>query len=76
MDLHVVFIAQVSREMFGTIDRPVLSAGTTEGDLQVRKIAFHESLHMMIDQRINGLQERKNLTVVLQKINDGLIQSG
>ena len=75
MNTDVVFLEQVLREMFGTIDRAMLTAGTTESDLQVGKIPFDEPFHMMIDERINRLQEGQYLTVVLQEINDRLIQS-
>lgn len=76
MDFNVVFLVQVGSEMFGTIDGAVLPTGTTEGDLEVRKIPFDESLHMMIDECIDGLEESEDLAILFQKIDDGLIQSG
>ena len=76
MDLHVVFLFQMQGEVLGTIDRTVLPAGTTESDLQVGKIPLNEPLHVVIDQRIDGVQEGKDLTVFLQEINHRLVKSG
>ena len=75
-DFNIIFIVQVFCEVLGTIDRAVLPARTTERHLQVCEIALYIPLHMMIDQCINGVQEGQYLTVLLQEIDDGLIQTG
>lgn len=75
MNVYVVFLFQVLGQMFGAIDRAVLSARTTEGYLQMFKTAFEEAFHMMVHQLIHTLQERQDLAVTLQKINDRLVQT-
>ena len=75
MDLHLVGIVQTFRQMFGTIDRTMLPTGTTESHLQVTKFPFYEPLYMMVHQRINGVQERKYLSILLQKIYHRLIKT-
>ena len=76
MNLDVKFLVQVGSEMFGTIDGAVLTAGTTEGDLEIGEIAFNEALHMMIDEGIDGLEEGEDLPILFEKIDDGLIETG
>lgn len=76
MDFDFIFLVQVGSEMFGTIDGAVLPTGTTEGDLQIGKIAFDESLYMMINECIDGLEESEDLAILFEEIDDGLIQSG
>ena len=44
----IVFLFQMFRQMLRTIDRTVLSARTTESNLHMFKIAFHEPLYMMV----------------------------
>ena len=76
MNAYVVFLVEVLREVLGTIDRTVLPAGTTESDLQVGKIPLNEPLHVVIDQRIDGVQEGKDLAVFLQEIDDRPVKTG
>ena len=68
MDVDIVFLFEVCRQMFGAIDRAMLTSGTTESDLQMVKTTFEEPLHMMIYQGVHGIQERQYLTVFLQEI--------
>ena len=75
MNTNIVLLLEMLRQMLGAIDGAMLATGATERDLQVREIAFDKALHMMIDKRINGVQESENLTVFLQKINNGLIEA-
>jgi len=75
MNFYIVFLFEVQGEVLGAIDRTVLTAGTAESDLQMLEAAFHEPLHMMIHETIDGLEERQYLAVVLQKINDRLVQA-
>ena len=63
-------------QMFGTIDGTMLTAGTAEGDLEVGEVTFDEALDMMIHKGIDGIQESEDLTVLLEEVDDGLIESG
>ena len=73
MNMDAVFLFEVLCQMFGAIDRTVLSARTTESDLQVGEIALDEPLHMMVNQLIYSIQEGQYFTVLLQKVYDRLI---
>ena len=75
VDADIIFLFEMHRQMFGTIDGTVLPACTTEGDLEIGEVPLDEPLHMMVHKCINGLQERQYLTVILEKINDRLVQS-
>ena len=75
MNVHIVFVVQVPRKVLRAINRAVLTAGTTESDLQMRETAFQEPLYMMIHQLVNALQERQYFAVLLQKVNNGLVQT-
>ena len=61
--------------MLSAIDRAVLASGTAESDLQMVKTTFEEALHMVIHQRVHGIQERQYLTVFLQEIYYRLIET-
>ena len=74
-DLNVVFLFEVCRQMFGAIDRAMLTSGTTESDLQMVKTTLEEPLHMMIHQGVHGIQEGQYLTVFLQEIYHRLIET-
>lgn len=74
-DLNVVFLFEVCRQMFGAIDRAMLTSGTAESDLQMVKTTLEEPLHMMIYQGVHGIQERQYLTVFLQEIYHRLIET-
>ena len=63
------------RQMLGAIDGTMLPSGTTEGYLQMSKIALYKSLHMMVNELIHGVQEGQYLAVLLEKVNDRLIQT-
>lgn len=74
-DLNVVFLFEVCRQMLGAIDRAMLTSGTAESDLQMVKTSLEEPLHMMIHQRVHGIQEGQYLTVFLQEIYHRLIET-
>ena len=76
VDTDSVFVVQVLCQMFGTIDGTMLTAGTAERDLEVGEVAFDEALDMMVHQTIDGLQEREDLAVLFEEIDDGLVESG
>lgn len=42
----------------------------------MRKIAFQKTLDMVVNECVHGVEEREDLAVFLQKINDGLIETG
>ena len=75
VNLHVVFLFQVFGQVFGAIDRAVLTAGATERDLQMVKTSLEEPFYMVVHQFINRFQECKNLAVLLKKINYRLVQA-
>ena len=75
-DFNVIFLFKMLRQMLGTIDRTMLPTRATESHLEVGEVAFDKARHMMIHQRVNRVQEGQDLSVLLQKINDGLVQSG
>ena len=72
---NAVFIVEVLGQVFGAIYRAVLTAGATERDLQVVKTSLEEPFYMVVHQFIDRFQERKNLTVLLKKINYRLVQT-
>ena len=72
---HRVFLFKVSREMFGAIDRTVLSARTTESHLEMTEIAFNEPLYVMIYKCIHRLKESQYLAVLLEEVDDRLVQA-
>ena len=75
MNSNVIFLFQVLSQVLGAIDRTVLTAGTTESDLQVGEIALDEPLHVMVDKGIDGFQEGEYLAVRFEEVDDGLIQA-
>ena len=74
VNADIIFLVQMLGQMFGTIDRTVLPARTTESDLQVGKIPLDKALYVMVNEGIDGVQKRQYLTVLLQKIDDRLIK--
>lgn len=71
----IVFLFEVLRKIFCTIDGTMLTSGTTESYLQMCEVAFDEARHVMVNKSINGLQERENLAVLFKKINNGLVKA-
>ena len=61
--------------MFGTIDRPMLTSGATEGYLKMTEITFDKTSRMMVHQGVNGIEKRKDLPIVFQKVYNRLIQT-
>ena len=49
-NLYVETIGQMGREMLRAIDRTVLPTSTSEADLHVGELPFHEALDMTIHQ--------------------------
>ena len=73
---HGIFRHQVLGEVLGAVGGTVLAASAAKTDLQMREPALKETLHMGIDQTIDMVQEAEDLSVLLQKLDDGRIQSG
>lgn len=61
--------------MFGAIDRPVLTAGTAESDLQMLKTALYKTFYVVIYQFVNRLEKSQYLAVGLKEIYHRLIQT-
>ena len=74
--MNGIFLFEMLRQMLRTIHRTVLSTGTTERHLQIRKITLYEPRYIMVHKRIQGLQESQYLAILLQKIDNRLIQAG
>ena len=60
----------------GAIDATVLSTRATEGDLEVFEIAFDKALDMVIDEAIDRIQEGQYFSILLKKVDDGLVMTG
>ena len=73
--LNVVFLFEVFGHVFGTIHGAMLPARTTERHLEMREIALDETLDVRVRKRIDALQEREYLTILLQKINYRLVDT-
>ena len=76
MDGDAVSVVEMSGDMFRTIDGAVLSAGTTESDLQMGESAFKETLHMMVNEFVHRLQKCEYLAVFFQEIYNRLVETG
>lgn len=74
--MDIIFLLQVFREVLGAIDRTVLTAGTTESDLQMGEVALDKALHVMVDKGIDRVEEGEYLAVLLEEVDDGLVQAG
>ena len=75
MNADWIFVMEVFGEVFGGIDRAMLSAGTTETNLQMIKTAFDKPLYMVIHQGIDMIQESQDLAVLLKEIYHRLIKT-
>ena len=74
-DFDAIFPVEVFSQMLGRIDRAVLSTRTAKREHQRGEATLDISLHMVIGQPIDTLQERQYLTIVLQEADDRLVQS-
>lgn len=70
-----IFLTQMVRHRLGTIDTTMLTARAAKGHLHMREITLDKSLHMVIHQRIDMLQKRQYLPILLQKIYHRLIHT-
>jgi len=75
-DFYTKFLVDVFSNMLGTIDRAMLSAGASEGNLQVGETTLLESGDMKIDELIDTLKKGEDFAVLLEKVDDGLVKSG
>ena len=75
VDLHAERLVQVLGQVLGRVNGTVLATRAAEADRQVRKAAFHVAFHRSVHQTVNMLQEGCDFTVVLQKADDGFVQS-
>ena len=74
-DFHSELIVQMLRHVLGTIHAAMLSTCTTERHHEAGEIALDESLGMEIDQRIDMFEETQYLTVFLQEVYHGFVES-
>ena len=63
-------------QMLCAIDAAVLSAGASEAEHERGEPPFQVALHMGVGQAEDGLEEREDLAVVFQELDDGLVESG
>ena len=68
-------IVNMLSKMLGGIDGAMLSARTTEAEHQRGKATLDISAHMVVCQLIDGVEEGKYLTIVLQETDNRLIKS-
>ena len=53
----------------------MLSTRTAETEHQVGEATLYVAFHMMVGQSVDRFEEVKYLAVILQKADDGLVQS-
>lgn len=75
-DLYVELVGQMLGQMLGAVDRTMLSAGTSEANLQMSELPLNETLHMIIHHVVDIVQELRDTTVVLKEFDDFLVKSG
>lgn len=75
MHRQVIGVVQVASRSLSAIDRAVLPARAAKTDLQVGESSLQIPLDMVAEQRIELVQERQNLAIPLQEIDDRLIQA-
>ena len=74
MNPHSVFIVQMAGSGFGAIDAAMLSARAAKANLQMREVALQITLYVRIHEFIHAIEEREDLAILLQEIDDRLIQ--
>ena len=57
-DLYVELVGQMLGQMLGAVDRTMLSAGTSEANLQMSELPLNETLHMIIHHVVDIVQFR------------------
>ena len=62
--------------MFGAIHGAVLSSGAAEADLKIGELPLYKAFDVSIHEGVNGIQEGKNLPVVLQELDHLRVHSG
>ena len=74
-DVNAVFLVQMFGKMLSRIDAAMLATRASESEHQVGEAALEITLHMMICQPIDALQEREYLPVFLKETYYRLIQT-
>ena len=74
-DVNAVFLVQMFGKMLSRIDAAMLATRASEGKHQVGEAALEITLHMMICQPIDALQEGEYLPVFLKETYYRLIQT-
>lgn len=76
MHLDAILTVDVFGEMLCRVDAAVLPAGAAEGEHQTGKTTLHVTVHMGIGKTVHTVEESENLSVVLKKAYDRLVQTG
>jgi hypothetical protein len=75
MDFHAELLVDVFGHMLGTIDGAMATTCASKGDLQMGETTLDVAGHMEIDETIDALEESENLTILLEEVDDGLIET-
>ncbi len=70
------FVVYVPGEVFGGVYRAVLSSGAAECDHQVGETSLDISLNVVVNQSVGVFEECGYLTVFLEEVDYGLVDSG
>ena len=76
LHFYAKLLVDMFGKMLGRIHTAMLTARTTETEHQGGETALDIAIHVMVCQLIDTLQERQNLTIILQESDDRLIQTG
>lgn len=74
LHLGELFVDMLS-QMLGGVDGTVLAARTAEAEHERGEATVDVALNVGIGQCVDVVKEAQYFTVVLQKLNDGLVQS-
>ena len=75
VDLYAVLAMEVLCQMLGAIDGTMLAAGAAEGEHEVGEAPLEVALDVGVGQSVDGVEEGENLAVMLQKLDDGGVES-
>ena len=71
-----VSFGQTCCKLFGTIDRAMLSSGTTEGHHQMGEAPLNVFLHTLGDECLRMFKEEVNSWFLLKEFNDRAVFTG
>ena len=76
MHLHAKLLMDVLGQVLRTIDAAMLATRASEAEHQTGETALDVAQNVGIGQLIHALEEGEYLSVILQKADDGFVQSG